>query len=367
MSHPRTRDALSFLYVPSMRVARRSAAALGLLAATVLAATAAAPGKPALAARTTTRVTVAFAGDIALLGPAPSSLFAGVSAPLRGADLAIGNLEGTLGSGGTSKCGAGSPSCFAFQSPASSAALLRRAGFDDLNVANNHAFDFGASGQRQTLQALARNGLRWSGRPGQITILRTQGVRVAILGFAPYPWAQSLLDIPAARRLVRLAAANADLVVAVLHAGAEGVDRQHVPYGTEYYLGENRGDERRFAHALVGAGTDLVLASGPHVLRGLQLFHGRLIAYSLGNFATAGGALATAGSLGESAILVATLGTDGRLVSGEFLPVRLVGGEPRRIYGPTDVIPRINVLSREDFGATAVTVTSRDRLRMPAG
>ena len=161
-------------------------------------------------------MTIAFAGDIALLGPAPSSIFAGVRGQLRRADVAIGNLEGTLSSGGTSKCGRHSTGCFAFQSPPLSAGLLRGAGLDDLNVANNHAFDYGASGQQQTLRALARYKLRWSGRPGQITVLGTHGVSVAVLGFAPYPWAQSLTDIPAAQALVQRAAARADIVVAVL-------------------------------------------------------------------------------------------------------------------------------------------------------
>jgi poly-gamma-glutamate capsule biosynthesis protein CapA/YwtB (metallophosphatase superfamily) len=316
------------------------------------------------AAPSSARVTVAFAGDIALLGPAPASLFSGVRGQLRRADVAIGNLEGTLGSGGTSKCGKKSTSCFAFQSPAQSAALLRGAGFDDLNVANNHAFDYGGSGQRQTLQALSRHRLHWSGRPGQITVLRTHGVRVAVLGFAPYPWAQSLLDIPAAQSLVRRAAARADVVVAVLHAGAEGVAHQHVPYGTEYYLGENRGNARRFAHALVAAGADLVVASGPHVLRGLQLFHGTPIVYSVGNFATAGHGLATEGILGEGAIAVVTLRTDGKLVSGRLLPVRIVDGAPRRIYGTSDVVPRVNALSRADFGSSALLVSGKNAFRV---
>ena len=308
------------------------------------------------------RVTVAVAGDIALLGPAPSSLFSGVRAPLRRADVAIGNLEGTLSSGGQSKCGKNSTSCFAFQSPPRSAALLRGAGFDDLNVANNHAFDYGASGQEQTLHALARYRLRWSGRPGQITVLRSHGVRVAIVGFAPYPWAQSLTDIPAARNLVRRATSRADTVVAVLHAGAEGTDRQHVPRTTEYYLGENRGNERRFAHALVTAGADLVVASGPHVLRGLQLFHGVPIAYSVGNFATAGNALSTGGVLGQCAILTVTLRADGALVSGKLLPVQMVGGAPRVTYGSSSVVARVNALSRADFGGSALLVGADDAL-----
>jgi poly-gamma-glutamate capsule biosynthesis protein CapA/YwtB (metallophosphatase superfamily) len=98
--------------------------------------------------------------------PAPGSLFADVRGRLRRPDVAIGNLEGTLSSGGTPKCGKKSTNCFAFQSPPQTAALLRRAGFDDLNVTNNHAFDYGASGQQQTLRALARYRPRWSGRPG---------------------------------------------------------------------------------------------------------------------------------------------------------------------------------------------------------
>jgi poly-gamma-glutamate capsule biosynthesis protein CapA/YwtB (metallophosphatase superfamily) len=308
-------------------------------------------------------VSIAFAGDIALLGPAPSSLFAGVRTPLRQADVAIGNLEGTLSVGGSSKCGKHSKSCFAFQSPPQSAALLRGAGFDDLNVANNHAFDYGASGQRQTLRALTLYRLHWSGRPGQITVVRTHGVRIAILGFAPYPWAQSLTDAPAAQALVRQAAARADVVVAVLHAGAEGTDRQHVPQGTEYYLGENRGDERQFAHALVAAGADLVLASGPHVLRGLQLFDGTLIAYSLGNFAMSGDALSMNSVLSQSAILVVTMRADGGLVSGRFLPVQIVGGMPRRVRG-SDILQRVNRLSRSDFGGSAVTVASNGALQL---
>jgi poly-gamma-glutamate capsule biosynthesis protein CapA/YwtB (metallophosphatase superfamily) len=306
-------------------------------------------------------VTVAFAGDIALLGPAPSSLFARVRGTLSRADVAIGNLEGTLSSGGKSKCGAHSTGCFAFQSPPQSAALLRGAGFDELNLANNHAYDYGASGQQQTLQALVRYRLRWSGRPSEITVLRSNGVRVAILGFAPYPWAQSLTDIPAAQQLVRRAAARADLVVAVLHAGAEGTDHQHVPRGTEYYLGENRGDERRFAHALVFAGANLVLASGPHVLRGLQLFHDALIAYSLGNFAMSGQALSMDDVLSQSAILVVTLGSVGTLVSGRFLRVQIVGGEPRRTSG-TSIVRRVNALSHSDFGGSAVLVGKNDAL-----
>jgi len=334
-----------------------------LVLALVLAVAATGTGRAPAAAPT--QVSFAAAGDIAFLGAPPRSIFAAVRGTLSSADLAIGNLEGTLGSGGTSKCGSGSKNCFAFQAPAATAALLREAGFDDLNVANNHALDYGPSGQQLTLQALARQKLRWSGRPGEITVVRENGLRIAILGFAPWPWAQSMLDIPAAQKLVRRAEARADLVVAMLHAGGEGVAYQHVPHGTEHFLGEDRGNERQFAHALVNAGVDLVFASGPHVLRGLEVFHGHLIAYSLGNFATAGNGIATEGILGDSAILEATLDSAGRLVSGRLVPVRIVDEAPQPVRGRSAIIPRVNALSREDFGATAVRLAADGSLVLP--
>ena len=60
---------------------------------------------------------------------------------------------------------------------------------------------------------------------------------------------------------MRKAARTADVVVVTMHAGAEGSDRQHVRRGTEMFLGENRGDSMRFAHAVVDAGADLVVGS----------------------------------------------------------------------------------------------------------
>ncbi len=108
---------------------------------------------------------------------------------------------------------------------------------------------------------------------------------MAVIGCAPYPWAQSLLDIPAAAALVRKATKRADVVLVYMHAGAEGADADHVPYGPETFLGEQRGDPRAFAHAMIDAGASLVFASGPHTLRGMEWYHGHLIAYSLGNLA----------------------------------------------------------------------------------
>lgn len=308
-------------------------------------------------------VAIVATGDI-VMGSTPNlpsdggrSFFSDVETDLAG-DVVLGNLEGTLSTGGGSKCGKGSTNCFAFQTPPSYARWLQQAGFTVMNLANNHAYDFGAGGLRQTTDALARVGLEWTGRPGQVTVQKVAGIRVALVGFAPYPWAQSLTDIAAAKKLVRKAARSADVVVVTMHAGAEGSDRQHVKRGTELFLGENRGDSMRFAHAVVDAGADLVVGSGPHVLRGMEWYKGRLIAYSLGNFAgykvfSLGGPLSTSG------ILRVTLRGDGKFEAGRLVPTHLVGAGLPAIDPAEAAHGAVRTLSRQDFGARAVKI-SRD-------
>ena len=254
-------------------------------------------------------VRFAVTGDIAMVAGPAESYFRAVSLYLTG-DVVLGNLEGTLTERGSSKCASDSSSYFSFRAPITYAPLLRQAGFTVMNLANNHALDFGAAGQEDTVSAVHKAGLLTTGRPGEIAYMGVRGTRVAVLGFAPYPWTQSLLNIAAAQRLVRKADRWADIVVVTMHAGAEGSDHQHVRPGTEWFLGENRGNSIAFAHAVVRAGADLVAGSGPHVLRGMEWYRRRLIAYSLGNF-VGYHTLATSGVTGVTGILQVTLARNG--------------------------------------------------------
>jgi poly-gamma-glutamate capsule biosynthesis protein CapA/YwtB (metallophosphatase superfamily) len=327
------------------------------------------PSAPSHEQKAPTRpITIQWVGDTVLgsaFGLPPNGgrdSLAGVSRSLRLADLTWGNLEETLSVGGDSKCGASSTNCFAFQAPPSYARNLTAAGFDLVNFANNHAYDFGASGFAQTHAALKRAHLRWAGGRGQITVMSAKGVRVAFLGFAPYPWASDLNDIPAARRLIRKAAGEADLVVVAIHAGAEGSDQTHVPHGSEYFLGENRGDSRSFTHAAIDAGADLVVGSGPHVIRGVEWYHHRLIAYSTGNFAGYHN-FGLGGTLSLSAIFRVKLKPDGTFVKGRWISVRLDDpGLPRLDYSKSS-LHLVSQLSREDFGAHGARFTSDGLIR----
>jgi len=328
--------------------------AVGLVAA---AAGAFAAVSPAAAAG---RLTITWGGDLVLgssYGLPPERgwpQLAPVAGVLRAADVAAVNYEGTFGSGGASKCGGPSGGdCFAFQAPAGNARTLARAGVDIVNQANNHAFDFGPSGARSTRAALADAGVHVTGFPGEVQVIRAGATRIAFVGFSTYPWSAPMSDDGEVGTLVRAAARAADLVVVFFHAGAEGADKLHVPFGREHAFGEDRGDSRRFARMAVDAGADLVLGSGPHVLRGMELYKRRLIAYSLGNL-SGWRNFGTGGTLSYSALLTAELAPGGRLTGGRVTSLLLDGvGVPRRDRA-RGAERLMRGLSRSDFGAAGV-------------
>lgn len=339
----------------------------GLLAATSVAAPAGAasgalpPSRP---------VTIAWGGDTTLgssYGHPPDHgwpLLRGVARLLGAADISAVNNEGTYGSGGASKCGSGSTNCFAFQAPSANAGTLRRAGVDIANLANNHAFDYGAAGRRSTVRALHAQGIPVTGGRGEITLVRRPGVTVAFVGFSTYSWTASMTDLPGVRALVRRAAGRANLVVAFVHGGAEGADRIHTPTGSETAFGENRGNLRAFAHTAVDAGADLVLGSGPHVLRGMEVYKQRLIAYSLGNLAGYKN-FGTGGNLSLSGVLRATIGGDGRVLAGRLESLRLDSSAIPHVDRAAGAARLVTSVSRSDFGTRGVRVSSAGTITLP--
>ncbi len=291
-----------------------------------------------------------------------ASLFSQVK-PLLTGDIVMGNLEGTLSSGGASKCGSNSTACYAFHTPPSYARWLKDAGFTVMNLANNHALDYGPSAQTETVAALTRVGIRNTGRPGTMATQKVNGQTVAILGFAPYSWADPLLNIAAAKKRVQAAAAKAQIVVVTFHGGAEGSDKTHVPRGSESAFGENRGNLRAFTHAMVDAGADVVIGHGPHVVRGMEFYKKRLIAYSIGNF-MGYKVFSLGGPLSTSMVLQTTVNPDGTFAAGRIRPTELVGsGTPAPGGGAIDVVRQ---LSRDDFGSRAPRISADGVIRPPA-
>jgi poly-gamma-glutamate capsule biosynthesis protein CapA/YwtB (metallophosphatase superfamily) len=237
-----------------------------------------------------TAVTVLAVGDVMVGGSmqatvqaqGPDYPFAGTAGLIRQADIAIGNLEAPFGT-------TGKPfkKRFTFLVPPRSATGLGNAGFDVVALANNHILDYGPEPLKHTLRLLDSLGIGHSGAGMNLdqarkpAIVARKGLKVAFLsysrvhptqfwatakrpGTAPATESQVRADILEARK-------QADVVVASFHWGAELMDTP------KCY-------QRDLAHLCIDAGADLVLGHHPHILQGLELYKGRLIAYSLGNF-----------------------------------------------------------------------------------
>src|SRR5262245_41398486 len=244
------------------------------------------------------------------------SFFDAVTPILSAPDVAFGNFEGVLLDGGTPVKQCANPKiCFLFRTPTRYATYLKLAGFDAMSLANNHARDFGEDGRSSSMAALEAAGIHSSGREGTTASWIANGRRVALVAFAPNVGSNSLNDPQIGLPLVAELAAKNDIVIVSFHGGAEGNGAEKMPFAREIFAGEDRGNVVEFARAMVDAGADIVLGHGPHVVRPMELYHDRLIAYSLGNFATYYG-ISVEGIRGMAPILQVTLDDEGRFVSG---------------------------------------------------
>lgn len=322
--------------------------------------------KPIAKSANTEPVTIAAGGDIMMGSPFPNETrmppndgadtFKAVASIFQSADIAFANLEGPMIDGGLSaKCGAGRANCFAFRMPTRYGKYLKDAGFDVLSVANNHASDFGDNGRATTRKTLDELGIKHVGSDNSqfaMAIVEAKGKRVAFIGFAHNNVQPNVNDLANAKRLVEEANKKADLVVVSFHGGAEGSGQTRVPQKTEIFFGESRGNLPLFSKTVIDAGADLVLGHGPHVLRGMEIYKDRLIAYSLGNFATYGW-FQLMGATAETLVLDVKLDADGKFLGGKIHPFVLADRGILTKDDSKSAISTVRRLSQMDFPQTA--------------
>jgi hypothetical protein len=188
---------------------------------------------------------------------------------------------------------------------------------------------------------------------------------VGLIGFTTYPFAPNLLEIERSAVLVDSVRPQVDLLIVTFHGGAEGAKAVRTGEAAESLGAEPRGDLRRWSRAVIDAGADAVVGHGPHVLRGIEFYRGRLIAYSLGNFLTYRG-FNLAGPLGITGVLQLEFASDRRLRAARFVPMLQL---PRRGPAPDPerkAIDLVRTLSVEDFGPTAAQVSPSGEIRPPS-
>jgi poly-gamma-glutamate capsule biosynthesis protein CapA/YwtB (metallophosphatase superfamily) len=241
---------------------------------------------------------------------------------LQGSDILFGNFESSLTNYRYTAKDISRGQVFAFRSPPAYAQLFAEAGFNVFNMANNHAMDFGPVGFKDTTKNLEAVGIATLGHKNQILYLEANNIPVAMIGFSPYEMYNSIHNLGAAQALVAKAKNKTNIVIISMHAGAEGTGALHVKNQTEFFYGENRGNSIKFARNMIDAGADLVLGHGPHVPRAMEIYKGKIIAYSLGNF-LGYRTLSTNAQTGDSMILEVKLNRAGNLVSSKIIPVRM--------------------------------------------
>ena len=284
--------------------------------------------------------TVALTGDIMLGTTYPDTmlppdngraLFRDVKDILASADLALGNLEGTF-------CDSVPPRkretehTYLFRTPPEFAARLKETGYDYLSMANNHTYDFGLRGVLSTERTLDRLGIKYSGirRRAVSAVLERGGVRFGLCAFGHNGHTMRHQELATVREVLDSLRAMADIVVVSFHGGGEGKAFSHLPDSTERFLGEDRGSLRTFARFCIDHGADIVYGHGPHVVRCVEMYKDRFIAYSLGNFCTPY-AISIMGLSGYAPVIVVRTDRRGRFLDGRIHPfIQRKGLGPRR-------------------------------------
>lgn len=265
-------------------------------------------------------------------------------------DITFGNLEGVLltSDGPVKKCS--DPSvCYAFKSPDHYVNYLKEAGFNLLSVANNHVNDFGAVGVTNTLRVLKEAGIPHAGvKSLPYTTFEKEGLTFGFAAFAPNNGTVSLNDYANARKIIAHLDSISDIVIVSFHGGAEGAAMTHITRKTETFLGENRGNPYEFARIVIDAGADVVLGHGPHVTRAIDTYKNRLIAYSMGNFATYG-RFNLKGPNGISPIIEVEMTKNGEFIRGKIHSTMQVGRGIPALDESKRVLKEIQQLTAQDI------------------
>ena len=276
---------------------------------------------------------------------------AAVASELRAADLAAVNYEGTFAPGGRVEVRRPRRRRL-LRVPGAAAergARSARAGVDLVNLANNHAFDFGPAGYRRAGRARPR------GRAGDRRARRGAAccvapAAVAFVGFASYPWSGPICDLPRVRAQVRAARRRADLVVVLFHGGAEGAGGCTCRSATSMRSARTAATCARFAHA---ASTPAPTSCSAPARTCCAGWSATAAGSSPTRSATVGLAQLRHGRRPSfSALLRVELSRRGRLRAGRVTSLRLVGSACRTATRRRRRAV-MRALSRSDFGRRA--------------
>ncbi|HTE40252.1 MAG TPA: CapA family protein [Steroidobacteraceae bacterium] len=258
------------------------------------------------------RISLALAGDVGPCRADVSSMFRYVGATVRQSDVAFCQLEPVL-----TRRGEAMPQArLAMRSAPETAGAIRRAGFHVVSFASNHCLDYGQTGLLDTIEALSLADLKVVGVGPNLAIARRPvivtagGVRIAFLAYCTILpmnyWAEEKRagcaplrawslheqiehDQPGTPARTHSFAHREDLESMKADVAAARAQADHVVvsihWGVHFVPGELAQYQREMAYAAIDAGASIIIGHHPHVLKAIEVYRGRAILYSLGNFA----------------------------------------------------------------------------------
>ena len=272
---------------------------------------------------------------------------------LMDADIIFGNLEGAFFTEDMEpeKCSDRSrkaATCYEFGMPDSLAPSLKNLGFNVLNQDNNHSEDYGEEGYLFTQKVLQESGINFLPKKGHVEF-KIRNTDVVLVAFGYSENSYHISDLKNAQKVISTLNEKYDIIIVSFHGGAEGKNATEVADSVETYLEENRGNVFAFSHAAIDAGADIVIGHGPHVLRAMEIYNNKLIAYSLGNFLTYGN-MNISGINGVNIVLDVTLDNfNGDFLTAKLIPVKQFGYGVPMYDESLEGVKLIKDFSKRDF------------------
>ncbi len=262
-------------------------------------------------------------------------------------DITIGNLETSITRKGTKWPN----KQYNFRSDPENLQAMKKAGIDVVSLANNHSLDYGYEGLLDTLNYIDKSGIYRVGAGKDYkdaikeTIIEKNGYKVGILGFSrvvpTVDWYATNTrpgliggydsQLKAALDKVEEVKKQVDILILSIHWGTE---RQSTPREIDVLA----------AKKLIDAGADVIMGHHPHVLQGIEIYEGKPIFYSLGNFVFGVRPGPTSNTMIGQVNFV-----NGKISSLKIIPHKIVGGRPTP-YNEEEratKIEYINELSKE--------------------
>lgn len=200
----------------------------------------------------------------------PSYFLQNVRPVFEADDFTVVNLENVLTDQELKPREKNSTPAYWFRSRTANTAILTSSSVEAVSLANNHTNDYGPKGYQDTVNAVAAAGLEY-GSENRTFYLEKNGYRIAVICHGL--WGEGSAD--AIIRRIKAAKADSDYQIVFYHGGVEGV---HTPEAWRV----------RASRRLIDGGADLVLGNHPHVLQPREIYQGKEILYSLGNFCFGG-------------------------------------------------------------------------------